>query len=220
MRGSGASPDSAIPGSNRRAQAIHGLLAPDPRTTASFARWVSVASSIPAPACPAEAGNTTPRRTSLQGVRVRVVHGCTTPACWSRTRNHAANANPLQRRPPPEAEAFARHHNQRRPRPKRGSRSGLAEADPCFFSREKKQKKGRDIMSRPWRSHSAGRESASGRYGLTSKSFDCTTAPSSEISTLYWPAGRPPGMEIWNAVTPSPVRFRSRLSSFTVWPSW
>ena len=29
-------------------------------------------------------------------------------------------------------------------------------------------KKGRDIMSRPWRSHSAGRESASGRYGLTS----------------------------------------------------
>ena len=184
VRESCASPGCAIPGSNRRAQAIHGLLAPDPRTTASFARWVSVASSIPAPACPAEAGN------------------------------------PLQRRPPPEAEAFARHHNQRRPRPKRGSRSGLAEADPCFFSREKKQKKGRDIMSRPWRSRLAGRESASGRYGLTSKSFDCTTAPSSEISTLYWPAGRPPGMEIWNAVTPSPVRFRSRLSSFTVWPSW
>ena len=48
MRGSGASPDCAVPGSNRRAQAIHGLLAPDPRTTASFATWMSVASSIPA----------------------------------------------------------------------------------------------------------------------------------------------------------------------------
>ena len=51
----------------------------------------------------AEGWNTTPRRTSMQGVRVRAVHGCTAPACWSRTRNHAADANPLQRRPPPEA---------------------------------------------------------------------------------------------------------------------
>ena len=37
VRESGASPDSAVHGSNRRAQAIHGLLAPDPRTAASFA---------------------------------------------------------------------------------------------------------------------------------------------------------------------------------------
>ena len=37
VRGSCASPGCAIHGSNRRAQAIHGLLAPDPRTTASFA---------------------------------------------------------------------------------------------------------------------------------------------------------------------------------------
>ena len=37
VRGSCASPGCAVPGSNRRAQAIHGLLAPDPRTTASFA---------------------------------------------------------------------------------------------------------------------------------------------------------------------------------------
>ena len=50
----------------------------------------------------AEAGNTTPRRTSLQGDFVRAVHGCTAPACWSRTRNHAADEIPLQRRPPPE----------------------------------------------------------------------------------------------------------------------
>ena len=127
MRGSGASPDSAVPGSNRRAQAIHGLLAPDPRTTASFARWVSVASSIPAPACPAETKIATPRRTSLQGVRVRVVHGCTTPACWSRMRNHAADEIPLQRRPPPEAEAFAGHRNQRRLPPKPGG-SGAFQA--------------------------------------------------------------------------------------------
>ena len=48
VRGSCASPGCAVPGSNRRAQAIHGLLAPDPRTTASFATWMSVASSIPA----------------------------------------------------------------------------------------------------------------------------------------------------------------------------
>ena len=33
--------------------------------------------------------------------------GCTAPACWSRTRNHAADEIPLQRRPPPEAKAFA-----------------------------------------------------------------------------------------------------------------
>ena len=54
------------------------------------------------------AGNTTPRRTSLQGDFVRadrvcVEPGCTAPACWSRTRNHAADEIPLQRRPPPEA---------------------------------------------------------------------------------------------------------------------
>ena len=57
------------------------------------------------------AGNTTPRRTSLQGDFVRadrvcVEPGCTAPACWSRTRNHAADEIPLQRRPPPEADAF------------------------------------------------------------------------------------------------------------------
>ena len=43
------------------------------------------------------------RRTSLQGDFVRAVHGCTAPACWSRTRNHAADEIPLQRRPLPEA---------------------------------------------------------------------------------------------------------------------
>ncbi len=107
VRGSCASPDSAIHGSNRRAQAIHGLLAHDPRTTASFAIWMPVASSMPAPACPAEAGNATSRRTSLQGDFVRAVHGCTAPACWSRTRNHAADEIPLQRRPLPEVEAPA-----------------------------------------------------------------------------------------------------------------
>ena len=43
------------------------------------------------------------RRTSLQGDFVRAVHGCTAPACWSRTRNHAADEIPLQRRPRPKA---------------------------------------------------------------------------------------------------------------------
>ena len=114
VRGSCASPDSAVLGSNRRAQAIHGLLAPDPRTIASFASWMSVASSMPAPACPAEAGSATPRRTSLQGDFVRAVHGCTAPACWSRTRNHAADEIPLQRRPLPEARLLPL---QRRPPP-------------------------------------------------------------------------------------------------------
>ena len=52
---------------------------------------------------PTKPGHPSRRRTSMQGVRVRAVHGCTAPACWSRTRNHAADANPLQRRPPPEA---------------------------------------------------------------------------------------------------------------------
>ena len=134
VRGSGASPDSAVLGSNRRAQAIHGLLAPYPRTTTSFANFGSEA-SFPLPfivcacecicrsrACPRPGGwrvasklgsyksrgaekreSRCSRRTSMQGVRVRGVQGCTTPACWSRTRNHAANANPLQRRPPAEA---------------------------------------------------------------------------------------------------------------------
>ncbi len=64
VRGSCASPGCAVPGSNRRAQAIHGLLAPDPRTTASFASWMSVASSMPAPTgrrqCPPK--RKTPRR--------------------------------------------------------------------------------------------------------------------------------------------------------------
>ena len=55
MQGSCASPDCAIHGSNRGAQAIHGLLAPDPRTAASFASWMSVSSSMPAPACLVEA---------------------------------------------------------------------------------------------------------------------------------------------------------------------
>ena len=123
VRGSGASPGSAVHGSNRRAQAIHGLLAPDPRTTASFATSMSVASSIPAPACRkecrAEAMNTTLRRPSLQGDfvragRVHVEPGCTAPACWSRTRNHAADEIPLQRRPPPEAKLLPL---QRRPPP-------------------------------------------------------------------------------------------------------
>ena len=168
MRGSCASPGCAVPGSNRRAQAIHGLLAPDPRTTASFARWVSVASSIPAPACPAETKIATPRRTSLQGVRVRVVHGCTTPACWSRMRNHAADEIPLQRRPPPEAEAFAGHRNQRRLPRSQGAPALFKLARSGITPSGEEAKKGRDIMSRPWRSHSAGRESASGRYGLTS----------------------------------------------------
>ena len=54
------------------------------------------------------AGNTTPRRTSLQGDFVRadrvcVEPGCTAPACWSRTRNHAADEIPLQRRPRPKS---------------------------------------------------------------------------------------------------------------------
>ena len=116
VRGSCASPGCAVPGSNRRAQAIHGLLAPDPRTTASFATSMSVASSC----CPTRfdangwcrrSASCTPpmrstprsRRTSLQGDFVRAVHGCTAPACWSRTRNHAADGIPLQRRPLPEA---------------------------------------------------------------------------------------------------------------------
>ena len=64
MRGSCASPGCAVHGSNRRAQAIHGLLAPDPRTAASFASWMSVASSMPAPTgrrqCPPK--RKTPRR--------------------------------------------------------------------------------------------------------------------------------------------------------------
>ena len=122
VRGSCASPDSAVRGSNRRAQAIHGLLAPDPRTAASFAIWMPVASSMRSKArwrkwlgsyngrdsLPAEAGNAKPRRTSLQGDFVRAVHGCTAPACWSRTRNHAADEIPLQRRPPHEGEALLR----------------------------------------------------------------------------------------------------------------
>ena len=123
VRGSGASPDSAVPGSNRRAQAIHGLLAPDPRTTASFATWMSVASSMPVPAarrqCPPKRRTPRSRRTSLQGDFVRadrvcVEPGCTAPACWSRTRNHAADEIPLQRRPLPEARLLPL---QRRPRP-------------------------------------------------------------------------------------------------------
>ena len=145
MRGSGASPGCAVPGSNRRAQAIHGLLAPYPRTTTSFANFGSEA-SFPLPfivcacecicrsrACPRPGGwrvasklgsyksrgaekreSRCSRRTSMQGVRVRGVQGCTTPACWSRTRNHAANANPLQRRPRPEARLLP---PQRRPPP-------------------------------------------------------------------------------------------------------
>ena len=112
VRGSGASPGSAVLGSNRRTQAIHGLLAPDPRTTASFAPLRPEASSsrgtcaVRSFCCccgPTKPGHPSRRRTSMQGVRVRAVHGCTAPACWSRTRNHAADANPLQRRPPPEA---------------------------------------------------------------------------------------------------------------------
>ena len=127
VRGSCASPGSAVPGSNRRAQAIHGLLAPDPRTTASFATSMSVASSC----CPTRfdangwcrrSASCTPpmrstprsRRTSLQGDFVRAVHGCTAPACWSRTRNHAADEIPLQRRPLPEARLLPL---QRRPPP-------------------------------------------------------------------------------------------------------
>ena len=59
------------------------------------------------------------RRTSMQGDFVRadrvcVEPGCTAPACWSRTRNHAADEIPLQRRPPPEAKLLPL---QRRPRP-------------------------------------------------------------------------------------------------------
>ena len=134
VRGSGASPDSAVPGSNRRAQAIHGLLAPDPRTTASFANWMSVASSMPAPACRkqcrAEAKNATPRRTPLQGDFVRagrvcVEPGCTAPACWSRTRNHAADEIPLQRRPRPEKLYSSRMAAHAR------LLSDLAVVDPC-----------------------------------------------------------------------------------------
>ena len=73
------------------------------------------------------AGNTTPRRTSLQGDFVRadrvcVEPGCTAPACWSRTRNHAADEIPLQRRPPPEAGASA---------------LDLQGADPCPLNLEK-----------------------------------------------------------------------------------
>ena len=48
------------------------------------------------------------RRTSMQGDFVRAVHGCTAPACWSRTRNHAADEIPLQRRLPPGARLFTR----------------------------------------------------------------------------------------------------------------
>ena len=121
VRGSGASPDSAIHGSNRRAQAIHGLLAPDPRTAASFATSMSVASSCcptrfdangwcrrSASCTPPKRSTPRSRRTSLQGDFVRAVHGCTAPACWSRTRNHAADEIPLQRRLPPGARLFTR----------------------------------------------------------------------------------------------------------------
>ena len=67
------------------------------------------------------------RRTSMQGDFVRadrvcVEPGCTAPACWSRTRNHAADEIPLQRRPPPEAGASA---------------LDLQGADPCPLNSEK-----------------------------------------------------------------------------------
>ena len=63
---------------------------------------------------PAKPGHPSRRRTSLQGDFVRAVHGCTAPACWSWTRNHAADEFPLQRRPPPEAKLLPL---QRRPPP-------------------------------------------------------------------------------------------------------
>src|SRR5690606_27766567 len=53
----------------------------------------------------------------------------------------------------------------------------------------------------------------------TLKSLLCTTLPSSEISTLYWPAGKPSGLAMWNSVVPAPVKASSRLSSLTTWPS-
>ena len=65
---------------------------------------------------PSETRRSIWRRTSLQGDFVRAVHGCTAPACWSRTRNHAADEIPLQRRPPPIGEAPALA--LRRPPPK------------------------------------------------------------------------------------------------------
>src|SRR5688572_801754 len=55
------------------------------------------------------------------------------------------------------------------------------------------------------------------RY-LTSNSRPCTTAPSSETSTLYLPVGQPSGLLIWKSVTPLPVKFTSLLSSCTTCP--
>lgn len=52
-------------------------------------------------------------------------------------------------------------------------------------------------------------------YCLTSNSRDCTTAPSRVISTLYLPTGQPSGLLMLKAVTPSPLKVMSRLSSLT-----
>ncbi len=134
--GSCASPDCAVHGSNRRAQAIHGLLAPDPRTTASFAIWMSVASSMPASACLAEAG-------SITAAKDVATWGCCPSGTWMyRARvleqdaeprggqhPHVAAAPPegevfalvLQRRPPPEAKLLPL---QQRPRTETGAFRG------------------------------------------------------------------------------------------------
>ena len=123
VRGSGASPGCAIHGSNRRAQAIHGLLAPDPRTTATFATCMSVASLKPAPAGRrqwlAEAGNTT----VAKDVAAR---GFRPSGTWMyRARVLEQDAEPRGGREPLAAAA-----------PTRSKAFALAEADPCPPGRE------------------------------------------------------------------------------------
>ncbi len=71
---------------------------------------------------------------------------------------------------------------------------------------EKATKKGATEAA-PFREHAKCR-----RYLVTSNSLVCTTAPSSETSTLYLPGGKPSGFAIWKLVEPVPVRLRALLS--------